>query len=33
LAISAAVRAREHRWVARDEYAAQLAAEPYRVAA
>jgi hypothetical protein len=33
LAISAAVRAREHRRLARDEYAAQLAAEPYRVAA
>jgi hypothetical protein len=33
LAISAAVRAREHRWVAREEYAVQIAAERYSIAA
>jgi hypothetical protein len=33
LAISAAVRAREHRWVAREEHAAQVAAERYSIAA
>jgi hypothetical protein len=33
LAITAAVRAREHRWVAREEYTAQIAAERFSLAA
>lgn len=33
LAITAAVRAREHRWLAREEYAEQLAAERCGIAA